>query len=112
MRGTLENKQLIRKVSTSIRGPSLSPTRDKAVYPTITVDVPETCLRGYGVGSRAHREQLGSAGPRVGPKALGKRLAHGAPMAVPKGRGYDSVIFESSLAWTQAYLAKDCLGPA
>ena len=27
-------------------------------------------------------------------------------MAVPKGRGYDSVLFESSLAWTQANLAR------
>ena len=27
-------------------------------------------------------------------------------MAVPKGRGYDSVFFESSLAWTQANLAR------
>ena len=46
------------------------------------------------------------AGPTVGPKALGKRLAHGAPMAVPKGCGYDSVLFESSFAWTQACLAR------
>ena len=27
-------------------------------------------------------------------------------MAVPKGRGYDSVFFESSFAWTQACLAR------
>ena len=38
---------------------------------------------------------LGPTGPEDGPKALGKRLAHGAPMAVPMGRGYDSVLFGS-----------------
>ena len=31
-------------------------------------------------------------------------------MAVPKGRGYDSVFFESSLAWTQANLARRRVG--
>ena len=50
----------------------------------------------YGVGSRAHWKN--AFGPLMGPwpkRALGKKLAHGAPMAVPMGRGYDSVLFGS-----------------
>ena len=66
------------KVSSSIWGPGLSPTRDKAVYPTITVDVPETCLRGYGVGPEGPERKLGPAGPTS---------ADGSSCS---GRGYDS----------------------
>ena len=55
----------------------------------------------YGVSPGALKNQFAPTRPTVGPKALGKRLAHGAPMAVPMGRGW---LRSLKVLWTNAGL--------